>query len=566
MSEIQKIQKIFQKYVNVVDTLRIHFYDKKVALKVKENESQYDLSADTNVFWLRKYLPSLAEKLFPANFQIIITIEINDSKVKLNICDRHPLMYKIKNPESIEEEILDSIPEEAVSDFENFIDELKRAGQNELPLENIYILLERLFNLEIIFSMKLQLFLNKCAYIIDEFKALIDKNKHLEIASFLFPESFLTILESYPLKKFEEEFFQHGKRSVIIIFGFNGFLRSDFLTISGNGYDRRLYDSSNKPLSEEILQRTTKILNFRKSEVLWFFPTTWLVPDTFEFNTVLSGNDNEFPKLHRQLKSFQALLSAVFLADNVDVDSMEDKYYVEYKGPGKVRLPLERSSLLEYEKQFPNLYGLYSCVYERFSPDKLEIAQQFLSVMVENIESLFKKATEIKLTTKKTYDRVLVGKVKEYFDARHKIQERIKTAVTESSNDVISLSRDLSADLYKITGVIVLAVAGAILKPDFSLWAALIASIVTTIHLALVIFYHLPNLKRTYTLRMEQHESYIKSFEEFLRKEEIDNFLGNENLKKIKKMFTDQRFWALAIYDFFLTIALLVVIVSIMLL
>ena len=335
------------------------------------------------------------------------------------------------------------------------------------------------------------------------------------------------------------------------------------MTVCGDGYYKRLYDSLKKPLSNEILQKTTKILNFRKSEVLWLFPTNWIIPDTFELNILLNSNDSEFQKLHMQLKSLQALLSAIFLADNVEVGSKENEYYVKYKGPGQIRLPLKRSSLLKYESQLTNLYELYCYAYERFSPDKMEIAQEFLSIMAVDIRALCVKATEIKEATKKTYERVLVKGVKEYFDARHKIQERIKIAVTETSEDVLNLSRDVSTDLYKITGVIVVAVTGAILKPDFSIWAAFIASIATSIYLALVIFYHLPTLKRTYAMRMEQHELYIQSFEEFLLEDEIDNFLGDKNVKKIKNMFSGRRNLALTIYYSFLVISFLVVFISI---
>ena len=156
-----------------------------------------------------------------------------------------------------------------------------------------------------------------------------------------------------------------------------------------------------------------------------------------------------------------------------------------------------------------------------------------------------------------------MDRVKGYFDARHKVQERLKAAVTETSNSVISLSRDISSDIYKISGVIAGAVFGMFLKPDLSFWVTLVASIVIAIYLGLVIFYHLKTLQLTYELRMEQHEAYIKSFKDILIEEEINTFLSDNNFKKIQKMFFDRRSKAIVIYYIFLGLSLLVATISV---
>lgn len=181
----------------------------------------------------------------------------------------------------------------------------------------------------------------------------------------------------------------------------------------------------------------------------------------------------------------------------------------------------------------------------------------------KDLATLCANATKVRDATKKTCARVLVQKVEDYLYARHKVQERIKAAIAETSSSMISLTREVSADLYRIVGVIVSAIVGAFLKPDLSAWAFLSASLVILVYLGLVILFYLWTLRRTYRLRMDQHTEYIRSFQDLLRTAEIDELLGDEHLGRAQAMFAAKCNQVTAIYASLQLLALAIAVASV---
>ena len=435
------------------------------------------------------------------------------------------------------------------------------SGAVALPVAEVWDLLDRLAVGGASIRLILHLFLDKIR-VSKRLAASAKASERPKVVSFLFPEALAADLKQRSLDSLEKEYGQHGRRTVITVFGFAGWLSSDVIAVCGRGHEDKLADLLTRTLAEETLTRISKTLELRQSQSSWTFPTTWLTPDMFALTVCLPGDDAVGAEISRQLRVFQTLLSTIFLADSVEF--RDGEHWVEYRGLGRTRFPLKRAEL---ESRAPEcakaLYQLYAYAYDGFSADKLEIAQQFLSLTAGNLTALCDGAGEVKDATKKTYDRALVDKTKDYFDARHKIQERIKTAVAETSGNVIDLTREVSADLYKIAGILVGAVVGAILKPDLSSWAFLGASLVIAVYLGLVILYHLATLKRTYRLRIEQHTGYIESFRDVLRAADIDNFLGDEHLGRAEAVFSSKCKQATGIYIFLLVGALVISVMSV---
>ena len=219
---------------------------------------------------------------------------------------------------------------------------------------------------------------------------------------------------------------------------------------------------------------------------------------------------------------------------------------------------------MENEPYLNDVYQLYVYAFDSFSVDKLELARQFLSLSVDSIASLCSRATRIREATKAAYDNVLLGKVSDYFDSRQKIQEIIRTSIDETSTSIRNLSQDVSKDLYTIAGVIAIAVAGVILKPDLELRkAVMVVSLIIAAYMFLVILYHLGTLRQAYNVQMAQRSAYIRSFEEVLGSEEIDKFLGNEQLEDINTLFNNTLDNAYLIYSLILAATLVIAFVMI---
>jgi hypothetical protein len=556
--------KICKQYTTAVDSLRSHFNAQRDLLPEGETSSQYEFSTEIEgLDWLEEHLPSLAGDLLSARFRLRLSLTAHDFQAELQVRGeaRH-LEVDCKSVETLEDESLGQLSSRAIEALEA-PREMLVAGRAGISIEEIYEALRALADSGAKFDLSLHIFLDK-GWINKRLVSGIDKSQRPKVISFLFPEALEKVLRQISLNDFEKEFCQEGHRTIIPVFGFSGCLSSSLLAICGPDHSEELDAFLTNPPGDDLLRRAQKIREFRQSQGFWTYPTAWVTPETFALTAVHAVEGDVGDALVRHLQSFQGLLSAIYLADYVE--SHDDRFRVEYRGLGRVCIPVTRTSLLAYGDHLEDLYQLYVYAYEGLSADKLEIAQQFLSLIAKDLKTLCSRAIEVKDATKKTYDRALVEKVKDYFEARHKIQERIKTAVAETSSNVIDLSRDVSGDLYKIAGVVVGAVAGALLKPDLSLWAALGASLVVAVYMALVIFYHLRTIQQAYDLRMDQHDAYIRSFEDTLRTTEIEVFLGDKHLGKSRTIFREKKEGAKRIYLCFLLASLVVAFISICLL
>jgi uncharacterized membrane protein YoaK (UPF0700 family) len=179
-----------------------------------------------------------------------------------------------------------------------------------------------------------------------------------------------------------------------------------------------------------------------------------------------------------------------------------------------------------------------------------------LSLVATTPIELVRKAESVRRAAKNTYDLTLRKKVADYFETRNKVQERIKTVVSETVERATDLSRTVSDDMFKIGGLIAAAVIGAFLKPDISLWALFGAAVVIGLYTILVLYFYLRTLQRTYNLSIEQYQSSIRSYVDLLTEEEIEGYLKDEQLKRAGDLFASNQKQASRIYRSILLLAL----------
>ncbi len=553
-------KEIFQKYVSLEGKLNEVFIGQQEELVRGESTFQLTFSIKiSDLKWAKEKLPILMGTLISIPFRLTSKIRINDcfDEEFLMRGSASELFFEWINPDISKDIYYGSLPASSTDIYNELWAKLKD-DSTIYPFSDIYDLLIRLNTNGAEVILQLTLIINK-KRINEEFK-LNNKNDFQTIICFIFSESLLSVLSSISLDTFERDFYTHGRRIVIPLFGFSGYLRGDFLTICGYDYVNKLDAEFAAPLSDELLSKANKSLNLRQYHSLGTFPTKSLTPDVFHIS-ISDGND-VMDKILIQLDSFKAFLSALFLADYTEL--INNGYRIEYIGRGQVSFPLERAVLLENQNYLDDIYKLYTYSYDGFSADKLEIAQQFLSLSATDVTSLCKRATAIRDATKIAYDNVLVGKVRDFFEARQKIQEIIKTAISETSNSLIGLTRDVSKDLYTIAGVIAIAIVGILLKPDFDLRnASLAVSLVIAAYMGLIILYHLNTLKQAHNLQMGQRKAYIKSFEAVLGAHEIESFLADKQLNDISALFDKTLEYAYLIYVSFLAISLFIAVINI---
>ena len=246
------------------------------------------------------------------------------------------------------------------------------------------------------------------------------------------------------------------------------------------------------------------------------------------------------------------------MCDFLFADRIDGKLILEYSGLGKITFSINEETIKAHVFYAPQLYSLYFYAYDTYSPINLELVQQFISVMVRSPEELLTRANQIKTAAKKAFDNMLVSNVRDYFDTRDKIQERLRTIIEEIANSVLStLTKGVTDDVYKAAGVVALTFITAFLNPEKTLVAFRIGFAAIAAYMVIVITYYFPTLRKTLELRLDQHNQYIRSFNNVLDDTEIDKLLSDSSLESTKIVFFKKLQIAIAIY----VVALLVAVV-----
>ena len=240
------------------------------------------------------------------------------------------------NPDLLKDVDYGSLPSTSTSVYDKLWAKLKE-GSPGIPFVDIYNFLINLKDVGARISFQLNLQINKLS--INEDIKTINKNTNQNIMCFLFPSSFLSIIRSISLETFENEFYRHGLRLIIPIFGFSGYLKGDFLTICGYDHLDELETELSGSLSNDVLDKAKKSLNLRQYHSLGSFPTRYLTPDVFSITVDKNSQTDEQTKdlISKQLNSFKAFFINFFLADYTE--PISNGYQIEFMGRDQVSFP-----------------------------------------------------------------------------------------------------------------------------------------------------------------------------------------------------------------------------------
>ncbi|HEU4712287.1 MAG TPA: hypothetical protein VFS76_12015 [Pyrinomonadaceae bacterium] len=538
------VSDIFQQFQRASATLQQHFPNAPaIAL---ETVSQYNSShLIPDLQWLQLSLPQLADELSSSPpFTLKLEIGVAGYKVISNIervAGNLTLSGHEVDDSALSTASLSDPTKLTLKEFSNFFTDKAQA----VDLNTVVQQATGLTGQGLAVDLKLDLYLDKGRLNRDLANAAAS-DVTANIVSYLFQAQLKSKLANTTVDRFETEFLIAGKPTVFLVFDLAGGLASDFITVCGQDQHDLVEALLTRALPDETLIRAEQVREFRRSQSFGNFAPRWLIPE-FVALTVTRGDPNDTAELKRDLQRFQPVLAAIFMGDFVEVEK-NGIYSVDYRGLHPKRFQLDNAQFNTQEQHWPSLYKLYQYAYDGVSGDKLEIVQQFISQFADDASMLCAKASEIRESTKKTHDRTLVVRVQEYFAARQSVQERIQTAIEELTHDMITLSREVSADVYKVLGVIALAIAGSFFKTDIGIIALLLGFLTIAIYLLIVVFYHLPTLKSATDLRKSQHDAYINSFEDVLTEAELEKFRINPNWATARTSFENKLWWTKAIY------------------
>ena len=535
------VSDIFQHFVDVSAAIRQEFPNAPEI--AQETVLQYSSSHEIpDLPWLQQRLPQLAEVLLsPPSFTLTLNISARGLKVTATIDRNAGGNLTLSNVNSNDSALsMASLPPEAQQTLKQFVNLF---ANEPVDLNAMVQQATALTGHGVAVALTLDLYLDK-QRLIRSLENATQGQLTTKIVAYLFQDQLIRKLETTTIDKFESEFLTNGKRTVFLVFDIAGRLSSAFITVCGHDQDGAVEDELRQSLTNPTLAKAADIHRFRQSQSFGNFAPKWLMPEFFSLEAPPGSPNNAV--LKRALQKFQPALAAIFMADFIE--TADGVYTVEYRGSRPNRFELDNAQLTAQQQHWPKLYGLYEFAYDGVSGDKLEIVQQFISQFADTIATLCAKATEIREAAKTTYDRTLKLRVEEYFEARQNVQERIQTAVAELTHEAITLSREVSADVYKVVGVIALAIAGSFFKADIGVIALMLGFLTIAVYLLIVVTYHLPTLNRATDLRKLQHDAYINSFNDVLTAGEIQNFLNNNNWREARTTFEKKLWWTKAIY------------------
>jgi hypothetical protein len=546
---MSEYQDIFQLYQSAAESLLHEFSYRKEDLFKGETVTLFEYRHKLEKLeWLEDRLPRLAGALLPAQFTLRVTTVIHDYQVVLLLRDENG---RLRGQVEHAGEYTPNDNQSALTEtaYPNLIALQERLQESPtgIWMDEFCALVKALARAGVVVQAELDLFLDKRA-VERRLLAGVEKADRPKLTVYLFSNALGKALSRIPLETLEREYFLPGHRAVWLVFSMHGYLEGDYLMVYGQGRQDRLDIARIGKLPQESLDANIKALNLRRISGIWTEPLRWLTPAVVDVRPAPDGDPES--EVYRQLLAIQALLSTLYLADQVDTD--EDCYRVRFRGLGSTSFWLGRADMRSSDGPVKDIYALYEYAYAGFSPDKVEIAQQFLSLMVEDPAGLIHKAEEVREATQKTYqERVLIERVSDYFEARHKIQERLRSATEAASNGVIDLSREVSGDIYKMAGVVGAAVVAAVIQPNITLFAVLVAFVIIAIYLGLVLFYHLPTLQRANKLSAQGHKAGIRSFEDVLSVPEVKKYLEDDQLTQAQTLLAQSMRRATLIYIVF---------------
>ena len=555
---------VFRSYKSAVATLKEIFKDRHDALIGGEIAASYGFSTCIDgVNWIDKYLLTIVKSLAPIQFKTNIEIKMHDFsgefsfRKEANFFEDLVCSFKILK---LDEEI-GPYPIEASAEYELLKKELYK-DIDSINYKSVQEILKSLWQKGVKIEFKLNIKLNKMD-VQDLFLEGISEGARPNLIIYLFMERFLAGLDDIRIGNYKNEFFMHDVKNVIIIFDFFEIIENDFLVIFGNGSEDRIDNLITNTIPKKVVQKYGKIIELRKSHFSGDFSTN-LIPEMFALEC--NPNMDSLSKiLVDQLKSFQAILSVIYLAGRVDIEA--EKYSIKFKGIKPVKLIISRKEFLEFKMFLLDIYDLYTYSYDGFSVDKLELAEQLTSLIIDNnIESLLKKSRNIEEAVKSAYDDILLGRTREYFESRQSVQDAIKSSIKDTSDNIVDLTKETSKEVYTIAGIIILGLIGTALNPKTDLWSttltALIISLIILAYMVITIEYYLETLDESQKLKMEQHNAYIDSFRNILGDKTTNEFIDNINIKNSNDIFSKKFLRAKDIYSLILAASLLMTYIS----
>src|SRR5271157_291406 len=282
---MSNISNQFDIYASAANTLKDVFSDKLEILIRNDSDILFSFESEIpNCGWLKSNLIRIIKNFCPAEFDIKVGIEVEDfvgglsftkeaDDISESVCNFS--LIKQEEPKSVHlpsteaKVIFDSLKEKYYTDIE------------DIRFIEIYSLLESLEKTGVKITLNIKLLINKY-WINNKLLEEIAERDRSHIIAYFFASSYISALRDGSFSEYERKFYIQNKRTIIIIFDLQCYIKNDFLTVLGRdnaqNFDREFADS----IPETVVEEYKKILDLRKSH--GDFGTN-LIPEIFNIKS-----------------------------------------------------------------------------------------------------------------------------------------------------------------------------------------------------------------------------------------------------------------------------------------
>lgn len=550
----------FHRYSQVARLIKQQFGHLGAALYEGESRDEFSLHIrEVNLTWLIGPFLNLTETLFDADFKIKVSLQVHSVAATISIerVDGNNLIVWPEPDVRCIEDVTTSLPSEAVEIFGKLETSIRSGASVEFNV--LTALLRELNSMGVRFAIGMDFYLNKIP-INDALRRDTTVPKTSRVFSFLFPEGLLQILGKSSISELEGMLFEEGIRTVLVVFGMEGLLRGDSLSVCGLCPEEDLISCLTDDPDPTKGMRVTESLRFRNSICNWQATSSQLLPDIFEVVRDEAVDSAQCKMIHEELTLFQGLLAILSMASRVSEDET-GCYHVEFRGYRLVMFEVDKAKVREKLSHVEDLFDLYRWAYEGWSGDKVEITRNIVSLSADSLDGFMQNASDIYKSARSSYQFYLKRNIDAYFETRRKIREAIEKFADDTAGETLRLTKETSENVFKTAGLVAAVVVAAIVKPESTYLAGFIGSLVIAVFLCIVLFYHLQTIRRAVLNRKLQYNDYISSYSESLDEHEIADFLRNETLEKQQEFFKRRHSIAQWIYRSLLLISVIFAII-----
>ncbi|MEG1256374.1 hypothetical protein [Clostridium sp.] len=349
---------------------------------------------------------------------------------------------------------------------------------------------------------------------------------------FVVQEKFLVELLKNSVQSLENIMFSFSKKTVIVLADSDIDESNEFYNIIGfNKLRNKIYS-----IESSYVRNTKRVIDIRNEYCNWITSTEYITPDELYINF---ASGEIITPIEQRICKITVDSCIAFLANFTG--TIHDEFVSIINGTKKIKI--EYDLLIEdYTREsYENIYNIYKWVYHEYSPNKIYICRNVISILISAkcqgsvYKTILNNSDWILESIKSNYETFLTENVNDFFKQKTALAEQIREKVENIHFQINDITKVLVNNFTSLIGISITAVLGYISKGNLGL--VKILALLYLIYIDFSASFSLPLVFIRY--------SQVKN--DFNKKENdyVKTYIEDEFTRNIEKRFSSNKkiFW-----------------------